>query len=96
MLSLPSAPPEQYCCSQDLCAVTVAPCYTHSACLCAGVPLHVRGVGQRPEILMGTAILLCFSSDDELQANSKGSDATAGFGICPELPVVKLSVACGC
>lgn len=47
--------------------VTVPPCNTCKACLCAGVPVQVRGVGSRPE--MGAAMFLCFSSDDELYTN---------------------------
>lgn len=68
-------------------------------CLWTGMPVQKRDVGQRPEILTGAAIFLYFSSDDELQANSKErrSGSTAGRGVCPILPVVKpLSVACDC
>lgn len=76
--------------------VMVPPCNTCRTCLCAGVPVGVRDVGSRPEILMGAAMFLSFSSDDELYTNSKEreSGSTAGSGA---LPVVKLvSVACGC
>lgn len=58
------------------------------------------GKGWRPKtILTGAEIFLCFSSDDELQANSKerGFGGTAGCRVSPAHPVVKpLSVACGC
>ena len=97
LLSLPSTPSEQYGCSQVLRVVTIPPCYTRRACLCVDVPTQIGDVDQRPEILMGAAIFLCFSSDDELQANSKerGSGSTVSSVVCPVLPVVKpLSVAC--
>lgn len=61
------------------------------AWLCAG-----RGVNQKPAILMGAVLVLSFSSVVVLQANSEERAALPAVGLSPLLPVLLLSVACGC
>lgn len=89
--------PEQYGCSQGLCVGTAPLCYTCGVWLCVGVSMQVRDVSQRPEILMGAVIVLCFSSVGVLQANSEERAVLPAVGLSSVLSVVQLlSVACGC